>query len=167
MTLTTRPSRRRRTVAAVAACGAVAAITTFALAQPASALPIGQATCDARAISLTASSAVYVGIIDNAISVDVPATTTLKVEVTADVSVDAGAEIRLAYTLNNTFPAEGTFGPANFANHQEFAETRSTFALITVGPGRAVIKPVIRINGPAGKAGFLLHRCVSVEASTS
>ncbi|MFC4588007.1 hypothetical protein [Sphaerisporangium corydalis] len=166
MTPTIRSSRRRRTVAALAACGAAAAITTFALGEPASALPAPQAKCDARVLSFVASSAVYVGIADP-ITVEVPATTTLKVEVTADVSVQAGAEFRLAYTLNDTFPPEGTFGPANFANHQEFAETRSTFALITVGPGRSTIKPLVRINGPAGKTGFLLHRCFTVEATTS
>ncbi|MEU7835264.1 MULTISPECIES: hypothetical protein [unclassified Nonomuraea] len=69
--------------------------------------------------------------------------------------------------MNDSLKSEGAFGPANFANHQEFAETRSTFALITVGPGRTNIRPVIRINGPAGKTGSVLHRCVSVEASTS
>jgi hypothetical protein len=167
MMLTTRTSRRRKVVAAVAACGVVAAITTFALGRPASALPLSQAMCDARGFPLTASSAGYVGLIDNPVFVDVPAATTVKVEVTADVSVQAGSELRLTYSLNDSLKQEGTFGPANFANHQEFAETRSTFALIPVGPGRTNIRPVIRLNGPAGKTGVVLHRCVSVEASTS
>ncbi|MFD1540544.1 hypothetical protein [Nonomuraea guangzhouensis] len=167
MMFMTRLSRRRKAVAAVAACGVAAAITTFALGRPASAIPLSQAMCDPRGFPLTASSAVYVGLLDNPVFVDVPAATTVKVEVTADVSVQAGSELRLTYSLNDSLKQEGTFGPANFANHQEFAETRSTFALIPVGPGRTNIRPVIRLNGPAGKTGVVLHRCVSVEASTS
>ena len=95
-------------------------------------------------------------------------------EVTADAGVDAGAEIRLAWQVSTspgethtTQPHEGVYGPANFANHQEFFETRTTFALFHLVAGRdTTIQPLIRVSGPATARATLLHRCFTIEFST-
>jgi hypothetical protein len=100
-------------------------------------------------------------------SVTVSSPQTVKVEVTADIGVDSGAEVRLGWMINGSAPSEGTFGPANFANHQEFFETRSTFGLINIGPGTTTIQPWIRVSGSTDKKATLLHRCFTIEATTS
>lgn len=41
-------------------------------------------------------------------------------EITADVGVASGAEVRLGWAVNNGTPQKGVNGPANFANHQQF-----------------------------------------------
>jgi hypothetical protein len=92
---------------------------------------------------------------------------TLKADVVADVGVDTAAEIRLGWSVNYGSPLEGTFGPSNFANHTEFWESRATCGLINVGAGTTTIQPFVRLSASADKRARLLHRCFSVEGSTS
>jgi hypothetical protein len=91
--------------------------------------------------------------------------TLVKAEVTADVGVDAGAEVRLAWGITDHPITDGLFGPANFANHQEFFETRTTFMVTTLPDPTddTSIQPWVRVSGPPTARATLLHRCVSVE----
>ena len=170
MTVSTPPRRRRRFGLRLAALGAAlvaaaATATTLALAGPAAALPAPQSSCTAG--PLTISPAVGFFPLTPARTVSVPTAATVKASLTSDVGVDAGAEVRLAWSLNNSALVEGAFGPANFANHAEFFETRSTFGLIPVGAGTVTVQPFVRVVGTSSKRATLLQRCVAVEASTS
>src|SRR5262249_25097975 len=116
---------RSRTMAVATAAGAAAVLTaTFVQAQPAGALPPAQAICNTGARG-------WVPLM-NPITVNTD-NTEVKAEVTADVGVDAGAEVRLGWEASNSLqPLEGQEGPANFANHQEFFETRTAFMLTRI-----------------------------------
>ncbi|MER6799962.1 hypothetical protein, partial [Amycolatopsis mediterranei] len=140
-------------------------ITAVAVADPASALPVGQATCDFS--NLTLSPAVGWFPLTSSRSVTPGIETEAKITVTADVAVSAGAEVRLGWSINNNAPVESFFGPANFANHTEFAETRDTFGLVFVGAGTTTVQPFVRVNGPAAARAGLLNKCFAVEARTS
>jgi hypothetical protein len=165
-----RDALRSRTAAAITAAGAAAILAaTFVQAQPAGALPRPQAVCNLGTISITAARG-YVPLTDP-ITVT-PSLDAVKAEVSADVGVDAGAEVRLAWKMdqgNNHFaPEEGQEGPANFANHQEFFETRTTIAVFGPGAGvPATITPMVRVSGPPTARATLLHRCFTLEAATS
>jgi hypothetical protein len=165
-----RDALRSRTAAVITAAGAAAILAvTFVQAQPAGALPRPQAVCNLGTISITAARG-YVPLTDP-ITVT-PSLDAVKAEVSADIGVDAGAEVRLAWKMdqgNNHFaPEEGKEGPANFANHQEFFETRTTFALFGPGAGiPATITPMVRVSGPPTARATLLHRCFTLEAATS
>jgi hypothetical protein len=159
-------SLRSRKTAVIATVGAAAAIAaTFVAARPAGALPIAQSGCNFGTIVPTTANG-YIPL-TNARTVSLSGDTFLKAEATADVGVDTGAEVRLAWSVNNNPPVESFFGPANFANHQEFFETRTTFAIISVGVGTRTIQPFIKVNGPSGAKATVLNRCSTVEASTS
>jgi hypothetical protein len=85
--------------------------------------------------------------------------------VTADIGVDSGAEVRLAWALNGQPPKEAAFGgPANFANHTEFMETRTSWTAFGVSSATKV-QPFVRLSGPPGTTATLIHRCFMVEAS--
>lgn len=86
------------------------------------------------------------------------------VQFSADACVDSNAEIRLAYSVDNGPPTN--FGPTNFANHQEFCETRATLAVIPLGPGFHTIQPVFRVSGANGLTGIVGTRCTTVEGFT-
>ncbi|HEY7104461.1 MAG TPA: hypothetical protein VH573_22715 [Mycobacteriales bacterium] len=168
MTQSTQP-RRRRVGLRLAALGAAlvaaaATATTLALAGPADALPASQSSCTAGTLALSPSVGFFP--LTPARTVSVPNATTVKASLTADVGVDAGAEVRLAWSVNNSALVEGAFGPANFANHAEFFETRSTFALIPVAGGTVSIQPWVRVSSSNGRPATLLQRCVAIEAST-
>jgi len=156
---------RSRAVAVATAAGAAAVLTaTFVQAQPAGALPPAQAICDMSTIAITAARG-WVPLMPP-ITVSTP-NTEVKAEVTADVGVDAGAEVRLGWEASNSLqPLEGQEGPANFANHQEFFETRTAFMLTRI-VGTTTIQPFVRVSGPATARATLLHRCFTVEFATS
>ncbi|SEH03664.1 hypothetical protein SAMN05444920_14130 [Nonomuraea solani] len=156
----------RRMAASAAALGAAAMVAaTIASVQPAAAVPAAQAGCQIGSFALTPAL--------GWLALTAPRTVTvssaqfIKAEVTADAGVDAAAEIRLGWSVNGSAPAEGVFGPANFADHQEFFETRSTFALVSVGAGTTTIQPFVRLSGAANKRATVLRRCSSAEGSTS
>ncbi|MGW4528309.1 hypothetical protein [Amycolatopsis sp. NPDC004378] len=159
-----RTPRRRVTALAAVLGAAAAAVTTVTLAEPASALPIGQATCTLS--NLTISPATGWFPLTSARSVTPGVEGEAKVEAVADVAVDAGAEVRIGWSVNNQTPQESFFGPANFADHLEFAQTRSTFGLIFVGAGTTSVQPFVRLVGGTDKRAGLLNRCFTVEALT-
>jgi hypothetical protein len=161
---------RSRTAAAAAAAGAAAVLAaTFAQAQPAAAIPSAQEVCTMGSFAVTAARG-FVPLTDPIHFV--PDVDAIKAEVTADAGVDAGAEIRLGWTFSEDGvsggpPLEGNFGPANFANHQQFFETRTTFALFHLVAGHnTTIQPWIRVSGPATASATVLHRCFTIEFAT-
>jgi hypothetical protein len=156
---------RSRTAAAAAAAGAAAVLAaTFLQAQPAGALPPAQAICNMGTLAITAARG-WVPLMDP-ITVSTP-NTEVKAEVTADVGVDSGAEVRLGWEASNSLePLEGQEGPANFANHQQFFETRTAFMLTRI-TGTTTIQPFVRVSGPSTARATLLHRCFTVEFATS
>ncbi|UBU18569.1 hypothetical protein [Nonomuraea gerenzanensis] len=158
-----RSIRWSRGAAAVGTVALVAAAVTSV--QPAGAVPAAQAGC--QAASFGATPALGWLALTAPRTVTVTSSQFIKAEVTADVGVDAGAELRLGWAINGSAPFEGTFGPANFANHQEFFETRSTFALISVGAGTTTVQPFVRLIGASAKRATVLHRCSSAEGNTS
>lgn len=164
-----RTDRRFRRALGLTLTAAVVAATatamTFVDSKAAVAIPAAQSVCVASNIrivpeftwiALTPARSVFVG-----------DATVLKAEAVADVGVDSGAEVRLGWSVNGSTPVEATFGPANFANHTEFSESRATFGLISVGAGTNTVQPFVRLSGASGKAANLLHRCFTVEGSTS
>ncbi|TYB56160.1 hypothetical protein FXF51_44445 [Nonomuraea sp. PA05] len=160
----TRSSRGR--IAGAAAIGAVAlAAAVVTSVQPAGAVPAAQAGCQAGSFGVTPALGWLA--LTPPRTVTVTSSQFIKAEVTADVGVDAGAELRLGWAVNGSAPFEGTFGPANFANHQEFFEARSTFALISVGAGTTTVQPFVRLSGASTKRATVLHRCSSAEGNTS
>jgi hypothetical protein len=151
-------------IASAGAASAAVAVTLFA-AQPAAAVPAAASVCAMGTITVTPASG-WVPLTSQVTTFAVN-TDRIKAEVTADVGVVSGAEVRLGWGVLGTAPAEGAYGPANFANHQEFDETRTTFALITIGTGDATVQPFVRVSGPSGATATLLHRCVTAEGQTS
>lgn len=160
--------RRRKTGLAFAAAGgaAVALAASLIVAGPAQALPPPQSACLPGSVTITPASG-YVPLM-NALSFNQAQPQVNEMAMaTADVSVVSGAEVRLAWAVNNNAPQEGSFGPANFANHQEFTETRTSFALFGISSGAATIQPFVRVSGPSGSSATLLHRCALVEVNSS
>jgi len=157
---------RKISVVIAAAVSAIAAVAaTLVLARPAQALPASQTSCNMGTMTITPASG-WVPL-TGPLSAFIVNTDQIKAEATADVGVPAGAEVRLGWSVLGTAPSEGHWGPANFADHQEFFETRSTFALIGIGTGPATVQPFVRLSGPAGATATLLHRCATAEGQTS
>lgn len=157
---------RKVSVVIAAAVSAIAAVAaTLVLARPAQALPASQTSCSMGTITITPASG-WVPL-TGSLSAFITNTDKIKAEATADVGVPAGAEVRLGWSVLGGSPTEGNWGPANFADHQEFFETRSTFALIGIGTGPATVQPFVRLSGPAGATATLLHRCATAEGQTS
>jgi len=177
MTRFTRALRSRTATAAAAAGAAAVLAATFAQVQPAAAQPSAAAKpaavkpstdaahalahCDPSTITVSPNQG-EIAFTDLPSRITVASPMQLMVTVTADVGVPAGSELRLTYVTNEGTLDEGRVGPANFANHQEFFETRTTFALINVNAGTSIIWPRVRLSGPAGATATLLHRCISV-----
>jgi len=86
------------------------------------------------------------------------------VHLAADICVDPGAEVRISYSVDGGAPA--VFGPTNFANHQEFCETRSTLAIIPLAAGNHTIRPFWRVSGVGGKRADFVQGCVTAEGRT-
>jgi hypothetical protein len=89
------------------------------------------------------------------------------VTLSANLGVDADAEVRVAYSVDGTAAQENVFGPANLANHQEYFEAREVTAVVPLGPGAHTITPYWRISGAAGKTASMDKRCVTVESATA
>jgi len=107
------------TAGALALVAVAASALTLALAGAASAAVVAS-SCTTSTLVITAADG-YVPFSDP-LEIDGLA----KVSVVADIGVDAGAEVRLAWALNGPFPVEGAFNsPTDLANHTEFFETRS------------------------------------------
>jgi hypothetical protein len=165
------PSRKRWTAARKAALliaplVATAAVTMSMLTGPAAAVPAVQAPCTAGTSIITSAAGWFP--LTSAAQVFSPSGGLVKAEVVADVGVASGAEVRLGWSVNGGSPVEGGFGPANFANHAEFSESRSTLAVIPVAAGTSRVQPFVRLQAPSSSStANLLHRCVVVEGQTS
>jgi hypothetical protein len=86
------------------------------------------------------------------------------VQVSADMGVDADAEVRVAYSVDNGPPREDFYGPGNLANHQQYYEGRAVIAVIPLPAGAHTITPFWRISGAAGKNAFVDSRCMTVQS---
>lgn len=78
----------------------------------------------------------------------------------ADAGVDADAELRLAFSLDNGAPFYA--GPQNLANNQQFWEGRSTVAVVSIPPGSHSLKAMWMVSGVSGKGGYMDDRCMLV-----
>jgi hypothetical protein len=89
------------------------------------------------------------------------------VTMSANVGVDTGAEVRLAYSVDGTAAQEYAYGPGNFANHQEYYEGREVTAVIPLGPGPHTITPYWRVSGVAGKTAVMDERCLTIVSAAN
>lgn len=78
----------------------------------------------------------------------------------ADAGVDADAELRLAFSLDNAAPAYA--GPQNLANNAQYWEGRSTVAVVSIPPGSHSLKAMWLVNGVAGKTAIMDDRCMII-----
>lgn len=88
-------------------------------------------------------------------------------QLAADMGIDAGAEIRVGYSIDRGPVREKVYGPGNLANHTEFWETRSTIAVMTLPRGVHTVTPHWRISGSPGKNAAFEGGCFTVEGRTS
>jgi hypothetical protein len=125
------------------------------------------AVCAANAITLGAA-AVDVPIPGLAVTLDNGSTSrTALVSVSANLGVDADAEVRVAYSVDGGSVAENVFGPANLANAQQYYETRAVTAVIPLGPGSHSIAAFWRVSGAAGKLAHMDRRCLIVKSAVA
>jgi len=98
------------------------------------------------------------------VSVNNTGTSTRKaiVQLSADTCVPANSEVRVSYSVDGGAPQ--VLGPANFANNQEFCQTHTTIAVVSIPPGAHTVRPFWRLQG-AGQAS-MISRCVTVELNT-
>ena len=89
---------------------------------------------------------------------------TALVDLSANLGVDADAQVLVAYSVDGGQAQENAFGPANFADVQEYYEARAVTAVITLSPGQHTIAAVWRIAGAAGKAAHMDARCLTVRS---
>lgn len=82
------------------------------------------------------------------------------VQISADTGVDAGAEVRLTYSMDGG--SEFVAGPTNLANHTEFWQTRNSMAIVNIPPGYHVLRPLWRVSGVPGKSAQMVTRCISI-----
>ena len=160
---------RSRTAAVAAAAGAAAVLTaTFVQAQPAGALPRPQAVCDLGTIAITAARG-YVPLTDP-ITVT-PSLDAVKAEVTADVGVDAGAEVRLAWKMDQATTTSRRWKVRKARPTSPITRNSSRPARLRPVRTRtgvpATITPLVRVSGPPTARATLLHRCFTLEAATS
>jgi hypothetical protein len=130
----------------------------------AQAIPANQAKCSFTQQTISAS-ATFVPISDLTVTVDngvVPRR--VIVQLSADIGVAPAAEVRVAYAVDGGSPS--LFGPTNFANHQEFFETRATIAVIPLPAGTHTITPLWRVSGAAGTQATIVNGCVTAERTT-
>ena len=133
---------------------------------PVQAIPGNQKQCTSNDVSITAADGFQplpgLGVTVNNGGVARKAI----VQLSADQCVDANAEVRIAYSIDGGIPQEGVFGPSNFANHQEFCETRMTMAVIPLSAGTHTIRPHWRVSGSSEKEAVDVGRCITVESRT-
>ena len=88
-------------------------------------------------------------------------------QLSSDAGVDPNAEIRVGYSVDGGTIREGVYGPANFANHTDFWETRTTMAVIPISAGTHTVQAYWRVSGATGTNGVLATRCFTVESRTT
>lgn len=144
----------------------MAALLAALTIQSAQALPAAQGRCATAFTTITTASG-FVPMPGLLVSINNGGSArNALVQVSADIGVDAGAEVRIGYSIDGAAPVEGVFGPANLANHQEFWETRATMAIVRLPAGVHSVAPYWRISGVAGKNAFMTTRCATIEGFT-
>ena len=86
------------------------------------------------------------------------------VKVSANLGVDPGAEVRVAYSVDGAAPRENAYGPANLADHQQYYETRAVSAVIPLTAGSHSVAAFWRVEGPPGRSAYLDMRCLTVTS---
>jgi hypothetical protein len=120
--------------------------------------------CAGNAISFSAPNAAL-PIPNLAVTFDNgPVGRTALVDLSANLGVDVDAQVVVAYSVDGGLAQENAFGPADFANVQEYYEARAVTAVIALGPGQHTIAAVWRIAGAAGKTGHMDARCLTVKS---
>ncbi len=156
----------RRTAVALGLTALVSAGVTTALSGSAEAVPTVQRSCATNVVSTLAQN----GWTSMGLTATVKNGTAPR-QVIAQLSSDAGvapnAEIRVGYSVDGGQVREGVYGPANFANHTDFWETRTTMAVIPLGSGTHTVQAYWRISGGTGTNGVLNVRCFTLESRTS
>lgn len=99
-------------------------------------------------------------------AVTMPAAGNAIVHLAADMGVSAGAEVRVAYSVDGGPAVEYAFGPANLVNQQDYWETRGTVAVIPLSAGAHTITPFWRVSGAAGASGTFQRGCLAVSPTT-
>jgi hypothetical protein len=160
-------SRSKRRIAAIGlTAGSVFAgmgLTTL-LGSPAQAIPSYERSCAFDAQGNTAVNG-WLPVNNSAVRVNNgDVARNVVVNFNADAGVDANAEIRLGYSVDGG--AVRTPGAQNFANHDDFWETRHSMVVFRLPAGVHRIQPYWRISGAAGKNGVIAARCLTAEAYT-
>jgi len=137
----------------------------LSIATAAQALPPGQGKCQLNTKQVINSSPTFVplGTLKVGVNKCQKASNAL-VQLSADICVDDQAEVRIAYGVDAGAPVG--YGPANFADHQQYCETRSTTAIVPVPAGLHSITPYWRVSGAAGKSATFYNGCLSAESTT-
>ena len=159
-------STARKTLAASATAALAAAAVTAGLTGQAEAIPAPQKRCAFNFISNSSTN----GWQQLGLSVSVNNGTSARqalVQLAGDTGVDTLAEVRVGYSVDGGPVQEHTYGPCNFANHDEYWETRSRIGVVPLARGRHTITPYWRISGMVGKQGQMTSRCFTVESRTS
>ena len=157
---------RIRLVTLFALVLAASAYIVVTATRPAEAVPASQSKCAFNEITTNSTTAPKV---IGGMGVSVNAGASAKrviVQFSGDTGVDAGAEVRISYSIDGGAVQEDTFGPANLANHQEFREARAVIAVIPIPAGTHTIRPFWRVSGVAGKNAAMDSRCFTAEAAT-
>jgi len=89
------------------------------------------------------------------------------VNVSANLGVDANAEVRVAYSVDGGPAQENAYGPANLANYQQYYEGRDVRAVIPLAAGTHTVTAYWRISGAAGRAAHMDKRCLTVESAAA
>ncbi|WP_375425641.1 hypothetical protein [uncultured Friedmanniella sp.] len=158
---------RKLTGALAAAAAVIGGVGTYALvATPADAVPGAQEKCTFGLKTIKVEDGwqqLGLGVTLNNGKVSRKAISQLS----ADMGVVTDAEIRVGYSVDGGAVQEKVYGPGNLANHTEFWQTRSTIAVIPLGPGRHTVRPYWRISGAKGTSGAFEDGCFTVESKTS
>ena len=156
----------RRTTLALGLTAALSAGVTTAMTGSAEAVPVIARSCASNVVStLSQNGWTSMGLVatvkNGAQSRQVIA------QLSSDAGVDPNAELRVGYSVDGGTIREGAFGPANFANHTDFWETRTTMAVIPVSAGTHTVQAYWRVSGATGANGVVASRCFTVESRTS
>jgi hypothetical protein len=87
------------------------------------------------------------------------------VTLSANIGVDPGAEVRLAYSVDGGAARENVYGPAYLADHQQYYEGRLVTAVIPLAAGAHTVTPFWRVNGPPNASATVMQRCMTVESA--
>lgn len=157
----------KKFIATLSALPLITVSATYLMGLPAQALPSSQGRCSGADFSITAANG-FQPIPGLGVSVNNTTGTTKSyvVRFVADTFVENQAEVRIAYAIDGGPPQEGAFGPKNFANFQQFSETRATMAIIPLGSGFHTVQPFWRVSGAPNSLASIEVSCITIEGNT-